>query len=98
MAERDRFIRLGFKGGWLSDGLRALQQWRHSKKKQGAKVDRCNPWGIPLGNPEGSVPQQQLWERAERLRGAADEAARLVQNFYISFLLLGTYIAVIIGR
>jgi hypothetical protein len=43
------------------------------------------------------MEQQGLWERAERLRSAADEAARLVQNFYISFLLLGTYIAVIIG-
>ena len=81
-AEADRFFRFWFKGGWLIDGLRALQQWRHSKKK--------------LVNPAGSVPQQQLWERAERLRGAADEAARLVQNFYISFLVLGTYIALII--
>jgi uncharacterized protein YjbI with pentapeptide repeats len=40
---------------------------------------------------------QGLWEQAERLRGAADEAARLAQNVYLSFLLLGTYIAVIIG-
>src|SRR5215510_16033747 len=40
---------------------------------------------------------QGLWEQAERLRGAADEAARLAQNVYISFLALGTYIAVIIG-
>jgi len=40
---------------------------------------------------------QGLWEQAERLRGAADEAARLAQTFYLSFLLLGTYIAVIIG-
>ena len=43
------------------------------------------------------MEQQGLWERAERLRGAADEAARLAQNIYLSFLLLGTYIAVIIG-
>jgi len=42
------------------------------------------------------VDQQALWERAERLRGAADEAARLAQNVYLSFLLFGTYIAVII--
>src|SRR5215510_5693176 len=41
--------------------------------------------------------QQGLWERAERLRGAADDAARLVQSFYISFLLFGPYIVVIIG-
>jgi hypothetical protein len=40
---------------------------------------------------------QGLWERAERLRSAADEAARLAQNIYLSFLLLGTYIAIIIG-
>src|SRR5262245_50654543 len=40
---------------------------------------------------------QGPWEQAERLRGAADEAARLAQNVYLSFLLLGTYIAVIIG-
>jgi hypothetical protein len=40
---------------------------------------------------------QGLWERAERLRSAADEAARLAQNIYVSFLLLGTYIAIIIG-
>ena len=40
---------------------------------------------------------QGLGERAERLRGAADEAARLAHNVYLSFLLLGTYIAVIIG-
>src|SRR5262244_818364 len=39
---------------------------------------------------------QRLWERAEQLRGAADEAARLAQNLYLSFLLLGTYIAIII--
>jgi hypothetical protein len=43
------------------------------------------------------MEQQGLWERAERLRGAADEAARLARNVYLSFLLLGTYIAVIIG-
>jgi uncharacterized protein YjbI with pentapeptide repeats len=43
------------------------------------------------------VPQQGLWERAERLRGAADETARLTQTVYLSFLLLGTYIALIIG-
>src|SRR5262245_22907445 len=40
---------------------------------------------------------QGPWEQAERLRGAADEAARLAQNIYLSFLLLGTYIAIIIG-
>jgi len=43
------------------------------------------------------MEQQGLWERAERLRSAADEAARLAQNIYLSFLLLGTYIAIIIG-
>jgi hypothetical protein len=43
------------------------------------------------------MEQQGLWERAERLRGAADEAARLIRNVYLSFLLLGTYIAIIIG-
>jgi uncharacterized protein YjbI with pentapeptide repeats len=43
------------------------------------------------------VSQPQLSERAERLRGAADDAARLAQNLYLSFLLLGTYIAVILG-
>src|SRR2546429_3439839 len=43
------------------------------------------------------MESQGLWERAEQLRGAADEAARLAQNFYLSFLVLGTYIAVIIG-
>jgi uncharacterized protein YjbI with pentapeptide repeats len=43
------------------------------------------------------MEQQRLWERAERLRGAADEAARLAQNLYLSFLLFGTYIAIIIG-
>ena len=43
------------------------------------------------------MEQQGLWERTERLRGAADEAARLVQNVYLSFLLLGMYIAIIIG-
>jgi hypothetical protein len=40
---------------------------------------------------------QGLWERAERLRSAADGAARLTQTVYLSFLGLGTYIAVIIG-
>jgi hypothetical protein len=30
-------------------------------------------------------------------RGAVDEAARLARNVYLSFLLLGTYIAIIIG-
>jgi hypothetical protein len=43
------------------------------------------------------MEQQGLWERAERLRAAADGSARLAQNVYLSFLLLGTYIAVIIG-
>jgi hypothetical protein len=43
------------------------------------------------------MEQQGLWERAERLRGAVDEAARLARNVYLSFLLLGTYIAIIIG-
>jgi hypothetical protein len=60
-------------------------------------VDRRIPWDIPLINAGEAVPQPQLAERAERLRGAADEAARLAQNLYLSFLLLGTYIAVIIG-
>src|SRR5215510_4857568 len=44
-----------------------------------------------------TMEPQGLWERAERLRVAADEAARLAQNVYLSFLLLGTYIAIIIG-
>jgi hypothetical protein len=43
------------------------------------------------------VQEQSLRERAEQLRGAVDEAARLAQTFYLSFLALGTYIAVIIG-
>jgi uncharacterized protein YjbI with pentapeptide repeats len=43
------------------------------------------------------MEQQGLWERAERLRGGADEAARLVQNVYLSFLLFSTYIAIIIA-
>ncbi len=46
---------------------------------------------------EEAMEQQGLWERVERLRGAADGAARLAQNVYLSFLFLGTYIAVIIG-
>ena len=95
--ERDRFFRFWFQGGWLIDGLRALKQWRQSTKKHGPKVDRSNRGVTSLVPPRGHVHQQGLWERAERLRGAADDAARLVQNFYISFLLLGTYIAVIIG-
>src|SRR5262252_5036810 len=49
-------------------------------------------------SPRGETMEPQgLWERAERLRGAADEAARLAQTVYLSFLLLGTYIAIIIG-
>jgi uncharacterized protein YjbI with pentapeptide repeats len=40
---------------------------------------------------------QGLKERAEQLRGGADEAARLAHTGYLSFLLLGTYIAAIIG-
>src|SRR5262249_14012281 len=83
--------------GWLLNGFRALKQWKRSKKKHEPQVDRRTPWAIPLINPRDAVPQQQLAERAERLRGAADEAARQVHNFYITFLLLGTYIAVIIG-
>jgi uncharacterized protein YjbI with pentapeptide repeats len=43
------------------------------------------------------MEQQGLWERAERLRGAADGTARLAQNVYRSFLLFGMYIAIIIG-
>ena len=89
--------RFRFQGGRLFDGLRALKLWRRSTKKPGRKVDRRNHWDIPVINPGESVPQQQLSERADRLRGAADEAARLAQTGYVSFLLLGTYIAVIIG-
>jgi hypothetical protein len=37
------------------------------------------------------------WDRAERLLTAANDAARGVRNVYITFLLLGTYIATIIG-
>jgi hypothetical protein len=40
---------------------------------------------------------QGLRERVEQLRSAADGAARLSQTVYLSFLGLGTYIAVIIG-
>lgn len=85
------------KGRWLRDGLRALKPWRYSKKQLGRKVNRRTHWDIPLINPGESVPQQQFSERAERLRGAADEAARLAHSSYLSFLLLETYIAVIIG-
>jgi hypothetical protein len=60
-------------------------------------MDRRLSWEIPLLHPEAPVPQPQLADRAERLRGAVDDAARLAQNLYLSFLLLGTYIAVIIG-
>src|SRR5215510_8608275 len=44
-----------------------------------------------------TMEPQGLWERAERLRVAADEAARLAQTGYLTFLGLGTYIAIIIG-
>jgi uncharacterized protein YjbI with pentapeptide repeats len=91
LAERDRFERFWFKGGVFIDGLRALHQWWRP----------TNHGEVPLVPPRGiepaSVPQQGLWERTERLRGAADETARLTQTFYLSFLLLGTYIAIIIG-
>jgi len=88
--------------GWLQrgrlfDGLRALTSWRNSKKKPGWHGDQRLPWGIPLITPGEAVPQQQLTERADQLRGAADEAARLAHNGYLTFLGLGTYIAVIIG-
>jgi uncharacterized protein YjbI with pentapeptide repeats len=96
-AEADRFIWFWFKGGLFIDGLRALTPWRNWKKKPGRHVDHRPPWDIPLITPGEAVPQQQLTERADQLRGAADEAARLAQNLYLSFLLLGTYIAVIIG-
>ena len=36
-------------------------------------------------------------ERVERLRKTADDAAQLVRNLYITFLLVGTFIAVTIG-
>jgi uncharacterized protein YjbI with pentapeptide repeats len=42
------------------------------------------------------MEQQGLWERAERLRSAADEAARVAQHIYLSLLLLETYVAIII--
>src|SRR6516165_868645 len=84
-------------GGWLFNGLRVLTRWTHAKQKSERHVDRHTPWDIPLLNPGEAVSQPQLAERAERLRGAADEAARLAQNLYISFLLLGTYMAVIVG-
>src|SRR5713101_421373 len=82
LAERDQFERFWCKGGLVIDGLRALKQWRQSNKKHGAKGDLSNRRVPSRVNPGDSVHQQGLWERAERLRGAADEAARVVQNFY----------------
>jgi hypothetical protein len=86
-AEADRFFWFWFKGGLFIDGFRALKQWRQSNHHR----------VIPLVPPGGYVDQRGLWERAERLRGTVDEAARLAQNVYLSFLLLGTYIAATIG-
>ena len=84
-------------GRRLLAGRRVCKAWRASKKKPGRTMDRRSSWEIPLIHPETPVPQPQLADRAERLRGAVDDAARLAQNLYLSFLLLGTYIAVIIG-
>jgi hypothetical protein len=85
-----------WRGGWLCGGLRTLTPWRHAKKKPGRHVDRP-PWDIPLITPGDAVPPEQLAARADQLRGAADEAARQAHNVYLTFLGLGTYIAVIIG-
>ena len=41
--------------------------------------------------------QTEEWEKAERLREAVDDSSRAIRNIYIFFLLLATYIAVIIG-
>jgi uncharacterized protein YjbI with pentapeptide repeats len=91
LAERDRFERFWFKGGVFIDGLYALNQWwRPTNHGEALLVP-------PKGIEPASVPQQGLWERTERLRGAADETARLTQAVYLSFLALGTYIAIIIG-
>ena len=90
LAERDRFERFWFKGGVFIEGLRALNQlWQPTNHGESPLV---HPWGFE----PASVPQQGLWERTERLRGAADETARLTQTVYLSFLGLGTYIAIII--
>jgi uncharacterized protein YjbI with pentapeptide repeats len=83
--------RFWFKGGVFIDGLRALMQWWQPTNHG------ISPLVPPGGFKPASVQQQGLWERAERLRGAADETARLTQTVYLSFLLLGTYIALIIG-
>jgi uncharacterized protein YjbI with pentapeptide repeats len=91
LAERDRFERFWFKGGVFIDGLYALKQWRQSTNQE------ASPLVLSGGVEPASMPQQGLWERTERVRGAADETARLTQTFYLSFLLLGTYIAIIIG-
>ena len=83
--------RFWFKGGVFIDGLRALMQWWQPTNHGESPL--VHPWGFE----PASVPQQGLWERTERLRGAADETARLTQTVYLSFLGLGTYIAIIIG-
>jgi uncharacterized protein YjbI with pentapeptide repeats len=89
--------RFWLKGRGLCDGRRALKQWRSSRKKHRPNVDNSIHGVIPLVPPGGYVPQPALLERVERLRGATDETARLVHHSYIYFLLLGMYIAVIIG-
>ncbi len=66
--------------GRLLHGLRALTPWRYAKQTSERHVDRRIPWDIPLINTGEAVPQPPLVERAERLRGAADEAARLAQT------------------
>ncbi len=48
-------------------------------------------------NAKGGVVEPQPFDNVERLRENADDAARLARKVYITFLLIGTYIAVTIG-
>src|SRR2546425_995380 len=96
-AEADRFLRFWFQGGLFVDGVHALKQWRQCIKKRRTQVDHSTRGVTPLVPPGGFVQHQGLRNRAEQLRCAADEAAWLAQDFYVSFLALGAYIAVIIG-
>ena len=64
-----------------------------------SKAAEPTPQPSPRGrrNAKGAIVEPEPVDNVQRLRENADDAARLARKVYITFLLIGTYIAVTIG-
>src|SRR5712691_8915866 len=66
LAERDRFIRFWFKGGFLIDGVRALKKGKRSDEIRERKEASHEVLGSPFDDVPKILASHQLWRQSKK--------------------------------